>query len=91
MTNLLTPSLNWLLVFIPIAGYLEFFTKSHTAIFICSCLAIIAIAGWMVGSVNEPAHHLGMRTDFVGIIVVTTISKGAEHSEAVAGTDDPAP
>ena len=93
MTNLLKPSLNWLLIFIPIAGYLEFFTKSHTAIFICSCLAIIPIAGWM----GEATEHLAEKTgEGIGgllnatfgnaaelIIALVAISKGPEMYEVV--------
>ena len=56
--SLLKPSLNWLLIFIPIAAYFEFATSNHTATFISACLAIIPIAGWM----GEATEHLAEKT-----------------------------
>jgi Ca2+:H+ antiporter len=54
--------LNWLLVFFPIAVWLE---ATHepghggtTPIFVCSCLAIIPLAGWM----GKATEHLASRT-----------------------------
>ena len=40
LTNLFSlfkPSLNWLLIFLPLAAYHEFVSHHHTWTFICSC------------------------------------------------------
>ena len=48
MPGWLKPSLNWLLVFFPIAITLEYVAPdSHTLIFIAACIAIIPLAAWM--------------------------------------------
>ena len=48
MSSILKPSLNWLLVFIPIAAWLEHARpESHTAIFASACLAVLPLAGWL--------------------------------------------
>ena len=55
------PSLNWLLVFVPIAIVLRFVPSlsNPTALFIVSCLAIIPLAGWMGRATEHLAEHLG--------------------------------
>ena len=46
LAAVLTPSLNWFLVFVPISVYLEHFqAQAHLWIFFASCLAIIPLAG----------------------------------------------
>ena len=46
LAAVLTPSLNWFLVFVPISVYLEHFqAQAHLWIFFSSCLAIIPLAG----------------------------------------------
>jgi Ca2+:H+ antiporter len=68
-------SLNTLLVFIPIAAYLEFFTHAHAWIFVASCLAIIPVAGWM-GTATE---HLAEKTgEGVGGLLNATFGNAAE-------------
>jgi Ca2+:H+ antiporter len=55
------PSMNWLLVFVPIALAVWIWPQAQnkTALFICSCLAIIPLAGWMGRATEELAEHLG--------------------------------
>jgi Ca2+:H+ antiporter len=73
--SLLKPSLNWLLIFIPIAAYFEFATSNHTATFITACLAIIPIAGWM----GEATEHLAEKTgEGVGGLLNATFGNAAE-------------
>ncbi len=59
--NWLKPSLDWLLIFVPIAIALRFVPSLHnpTALFIISCLAIIPLAGWMGKGTEHLAEHLG--------------------------------
>ena len=70
------PSLDWLLVCVPVAAYLEYFQKdSHTAIFIFSCLAIIPLAGWM----GHATEHLAEKTgEGVGGLLNATFGNAAE-------------
>lgn len=60
-TSWLKPSLDWLLIFIPVAIALRFVPSFHypTALFIVSCLAIIPLAGWMGKGTEHLAEHLG--------------------------------
>ncbi|MBA2481616.1 MAG: calcium/proton exchanger [Planctomycetes bacterium] len=75
MSSYLKPSLNWLLVFIPIAAYQEFIGHNHTWIFIASCLAIIPAAGWM----GRATEHLAERTgDGIGGLLNATFGNAAE-------------
>jgi Ca2+:H+ antiporter len=55
------PSLNWLLIFVPIAIVLRFVPSlsNPTALFIVACLAIIPLAGWMGRATEHLAEHLG--------------------------------
>ena len=57
----LKPSLDWLLIFIPIACALRFVPSLNypTALFIVSCFAIIPLAGWMGKGTEHLAEHLG--------------------------------
>lgn len=57
----LKPSLNWLLIFAPISLLLRFVPSMHneTALFICSALAIIPLAGWMGRATEALAEELG--------------------------------
>lgn len=60
-TSWLKPSLDWLLIFIPVAIALRFVPALDypTALFIVSCLAIIPLAGWMGKGTEHLAEHLG--------------------------------
>lgn len=57
----LRPSLDWLLVFVPVAFALRYVPAWHngTALFIVSALAIIPIAGWMGHATEQLAHRMG--------------------------------
>ncbi len=48
------PSLDWLLIFVPVALVLRFWPglSNPTALFICSAIAIIPVAGW-IGHATE--------------------------------------
>jgi Ca2+:H+ antiporter len=57
----LKPSLDWLLVFVPVAFALRYVPAWHneTALFVVSALAIIPIAGWMGHATEQLAHRMG--------------------------------
>jgi Ca2+:H+ antiporter len=57
----LKPSLNWLLVFVPVAILLRFAPSldNPTALFVISCLAIIPLAGLMGRATEHLAEHVG--------------------------------
>ena len=76
MTLVLTPRLDWLLVFVPVAVALEWFAPaSHAAIFVTACLAIIPLAGWM----GRATEHLAEQTgDGVGGLLNATFGNAAE-------------
>lgn len=68
MTNAATksswfrPSLDWLLVFIPLSLALRYVPawRSHqTALFVVSALAIVPLAGWMGRATEQLAHRMG--------------------------------
>jgi Ca2+:H+ antiporter len=71
------PSLNWLLVFVPVACALRFVPawENPTALFIVSCLAIIPLAGWMGRATEHLAEHLG---EGVGGLLNATFGNAAE-------------
>src|SRR6476660_9778680 len=76
-SSLLKPSLDWLLVFVPIAIALRFVPSfdNPTALFICSCLAIIPLAGWMGKATEHLAEHLGQG---IGGLLNATFGNAAE-------------
>ena len=76
MKALLKPSLNWLLVFVPAAIALEYLAPTrHTGIFLCACLSIIPLAGWMGTATEHLAEHTG---DGVGGLLNATFGNAAE-------------
>jgi Ca2+:H+ antiporter len=77
MKSLLKPSLNWLLVLVPIAVALRtgLIPGHETALFICSCLAVIPLAGWMGKATEELADHLGHG---IGGLLNATFGNAAE-------------
>jgi Ca2+:H+ antiporter len=77
MKSLLKPSLNWLLVFVPVAVVLRIWPQlgSETALFICSCLAVVPLAGWMGRATEELAEHLGHG---IGGLLNATFGNAAE-------------
>lgn len=74
--KILTPSLNWLLVFVPAAiGAKFFFAGAETFTFIAACLAIIPLAGWM----GKATEHLAERTgEGIGGLLNATFGNAAE-------------
>ena len=81
-SNPFRPSLSWLLVFVPAVLALELtHSKSHVAIFICSCLAILPLAGWL----GKATEHLAERTsEGVGGLLNATFGNAAELIIALA-------
>ncbi|MDQ3804402.1 MAG: calcium/proton exchanger [Acidobacteriota bacterium] len=73
----LRPSLDWLLVFVPVAAALRFVPglENPTALFVVSCLAIIPLAGWMGRATEHLAEHLGQG---VGGLLNATFGNAAE-------------
>ncbi len=73
----LKPSLDWLLIFVPIAIALRFIPSLNypTALFIVSCLAIIPLAGWMGKSTEHLSEHLGQG---IGGLLNATFGNAAE-------------
>jgi Ca2+:H+ antiporter len=72
----LKPSLNWLLVFIPISVYLEHFqAQAHLWIFFASCVAIIPLAGLL----GEATEHIAERAgEGIGGLLNATFGNAAE-------------
>ena len=77
MNSFLKPSLNWLLAFVPGAVVLRVWPHfgNETVLFICSCLGIIPLAGWMGRATEELAEHLGHG---VGGLLNATFGNAAE-------------
>jgi Ca2+:H+ antiporter len=79
---MLKPSLNWLLIFVPITGFLHYAQPdSHTAIFLCACLAILPLAGWLGKGTENLACHTG---EAVGGLLNATFGNAAELIIAIA-------
>ncbi len=58
-TALLKPSLNWLLAMVPGVVLLDLLApERHTLIFVCACIAVIPLAGWL----GKATEHLAERT-----------------------------
>jgi Ca2+:H+ antiporter len=76
MKQLLKPSLNWLLICIPLAIYLEHAQPaSHTAIFFVACLAVLPLASWL----GHATEHLAERTgEGIGGLLNATFGNAAE-------------
>ncbi|MEZ5425151.1 MAG: calcium/proton exchanger [Pyrinomonadaceae bacterium] len=73
----LKPSLDWLLIFVPVAIALRFIPslENPTALFIVSCLAIIPLAGWMGKATEHLAEHMGQG---IGGLLNATFGNAAE-------------
>lgn len=76
------PSLDWLLVFVPIAVGLRFLSpEQSTFIFLTACLAIVPLAGWL----GRATEHLAERTSQgVGGLLNATFGNAAELIIAIA-------
>ncbi|MDQ6765716.1 MAG: calcium/proton exchanger [Verrucomicrobiota bacterium] len=72
----LKPSLDWLLVFVPIAVVLRLLPNaSPTALFICSALGIIPLAGWIGHATEALATRVG---EGLGGLLNATFGNAAE-------------
>jgi Ca2+:H+ antiporter len=71
------PTIDWLLIFIPVAFALEYVPALHngTALFVCSGLAIIPLAGIMGRATEHLAEHLGQG---IGGLLNATFGNAAE-------------
>ena len=71
------PSLNWLLIFVPAAVVLRFWPglSNPTALFICSAIAIIPVAGWIGRATEELASRVG---EGLGGLLNATFGNAAE-------------
>lgn len=78
----LKPSLDWLLVFLPVAVFLEHTRpEAHVWIFVASALAIVPLAGWLGHATEHLAAHTG---EGVGGLLNATFGNAAELIIAVA-------
>ena len=73
--SLLKPSLDWLLVFVPIAAFFKITGGNPTALFITACLAIIPLAGWMGRATEHLAEKVG---EGIGGLLNATFGNAAE-------------
>lgn len=82
MTKYLKPSIDWLLVFVPATLLLPHFSPdAHVAIFVCACLAILPLAGWLGHATEHLASHTG---EGVGGLLNATFGNAAELIIAIA-------
>ena len=89
----LKPSLDWLLVFVPVAIALRYMPggQNGTALFIVSALAIIPLAGWMGHATEQLAHRMGegigglLNASFgnAAELIIALIALRAGHIEVV--------
>lgn len=76
MSSILKPSLNWLLVCVPITVWLEHASpESHIPIFVTACLAILPLAGWL-GTATE--HVAAQTSEAIGGLLNATFGNAAE-------------
>src|SRR5215510_12449401 len=71
------PSLDWLLIFVPLAILLRFWPGglSPTALFVCSSLGIIPVAGWIGRATEALASRVG---EGLGGLLNATFGNAAE-------------
>src|SRR5437764_10255157 len=71
------PSLDWLLIFVPLAIILRFWpgSISPTALFVCSALGIIPVAGWIGRATEALASRFG---EGLGGLLNATFGNAAE-------------
>ncbi|MEZ5399485.1 MAG: calcium/proton exchanger [Bryobacteraceae bacterium] len=76
MRDILRPSLNWFLVCIPAALWIEHAApQSHLAVFAAACLSILPLAGWL----GRATEHLAARTgEGIGGLLNATFGNAAE-------------
>jgi Ca2+:H+ antiporter len=82
LKKLLKPSLDWLLVFVPVTAYLHFLRpEEHVLIFVSACLAILPLAGWLGHATEHLSAHTG---EGVGGLLNATFGNAAELIIALA-------
>ena len=71
------PLLNWLLIFVPVSLVLRFWPglANPTALFVCSAIAIIPVAGWIGRATEELAARMG---EGLGGLLNATFGNAAE-------------
>ncbi|MEZ5355433.1 MAG: calcium/proton exchanger [Bryobacteraceae bacterium] len=76
MKEILKPSLNWFLVCVPAAVWLEHASPdAHMTIFAVACLSILPLAGWL----GRATEHLATRTgEGIGGLLNATFGNAAE-------------
>lgn len=78
----LKPSLDWLLIFVPLAVLTEKFRPDqHTLIFVLACLAILPLAGWLGRATEMLAARTG---EGIGGLLNATFGNAAELVIALA-------
>ncbi|HWB87361.1 MAG TPA: calcium/proton exchanger [Bryobacteraceae bacterium] len=76
MRRIPKPSLNWLLVFVPLAIVLHYLSDDdRTVTFAAACLAIIPLAGWLGKATDQVARKT---TDSIGGLLNATFGNMAE-------------
>lgn len=76
------PSLDWLLLFVPVTAALEWFApEAHAWIFTSACLAILPLAAWLGHATGHLAAHTG---EGVGGLLNATFGNAAELIIAIA-------
>src|SRR5256885_5871455 len=75
--SFLKPSMDWLLVLVPVAIALRYWPAiaNPTALFICSAIAIIPVAGWIGRATEELAARIG---EALGGLLNATFGNAAE-------------
>lgn len=78
----LKPSLDWLLIFVPLTIMLEYFVHaSPTMLFLSVCISIIPLAGWL----GKATEHLAEKTgEGIGGLLNATFGNAAELIIALA-------
>jgi Ca2+:H+ antiporter len=76
-TSRLRPSLDWLLVFVPVAFAIRYVPVWHheTALFVVSALALIPVAGWMGHATEHLAQRMG---EGIGGLLNASLGNAAE-------------
>jgi Ca2+:H+ antiporter len=86
MKRLLKPSLDWLLIFLPLTLLLEYaWHASPTLIFVSACLSILPLAGWLGHATEHLAHRAG---EGVGGLLNATFGNAAELIIAIMALRD---
>ena len=75
MQKLLKPSLDWLLICVPIAIAMRLIGASPTYLFIVACLVVIPLAGWMGRATEHLAEKVG---EGIGGLLNATFGNAAE-------------